>query len=121
MGGAVWGNYPLILKPSPRRKREAIKTLPDGRQKCLTASGWEKRRKEVYEREEGMCEKCMTLAPLHNTEYAFAGHAHHIHGRKRGDDRIEMLMWLCGRCHARTHVPDKVVPSKPQQNHTVGA
>jgi hypothetical protein len=45
-----------------RRKIEAIRTLPDGRQKCITESGWQRRRKEVYEREQGLCEKCMTYA-----------------------------------------------------------
>ena len=54
----------------------------------------------------------MTFAPLHNTEQAFAGHAHHFKGRKVGDDRAEMLEWLCGRCHAKEHVLEKVVPRK---------
>jgi hypothetical protein len=95
-----------------RRKREAIRTLPDGRQLCITESGWQRRRKEVYEREQGLCEKCMAYAPLHNTDRAFAGHAHHIEGRKRGDDRLHMLQWICGRCHAVEHQPLKVLPRK---------
>jgi hypothetical protein len=95
-----------------KRRREPIKTLPDGRQKCLTEAGWQKRRKEVFERERGLCERCMAFAPLHNTDRAFAGHAHHREGRKRGDDREMMLEWLCGRCHAVEHQPDKVLPRK---------
>ena len=57
----------------------------------------------------------MAFAPLHNTENAFAGHAHHIRGRKIGDDRSEMLEWLCGRCHAEEHIPLKVVPRKSKE------
>ncbi len=97
-----------------KRKREAVKTLPDGRKRCQTEVGWQKVRKEVFEREQGLCERCMSFAPLHNTETAFAGHAHHREGRKRGDDRPEMLEWLCGRCHAREHQPEKVICPKPQ-------
>lgn len=93
-------------------KRPSIKKYSDGRIRCRTKAAWEKQRKAVFEREEGLCEKCMAFAPLHNTESAYAGHAHHINGRKAGDDRPEALQWLCGRCHAKTHVPDKVVPSK---------
>lgn len=95
-----------------KRKKPQIKNLPDGRQRCLTEAGWQKRRKEVCERERELCELCMSPAPLHNTEQAFAGHAHHIHGRKRGDDRAQVLMWICGRCHAREHQPLKVIPAK---------
>lgn len=101
-----------IYKKQFKRKSEAIKTLPDGRQICLTESGWQKRRKEVFERENGLCEKCLTFAPLHDTDLAFAGHAHHMNGRKRGDDRAEVLEWLCGRCHAVEHQPLKVLPKK---------
>ena len=86
--------------------------MDDGRQRVKTKTGWEKRRKEVHDREKGHCEMCLGEAPLHNTERAFAGHAHHIEGRKRGDDRAEMLMWLCGRCHSKLHIPMKVIPSK---------
>lgn len=95
-------------------KRPAIKSYSDGRIRCRTKAAWEKVRKAVFEREDGLCEKCMAYAPLHNTESAFAGHAHHIHGRKAGNDHPDVLMWLCGRCHARLHIPDKVVPAKPK-------
>lgn len=95
-------------------RRAPFKTYPDGRMRCRTEAAWQKQRKAVFEREHGLCEKCMALAPLHNTETAYAGHAHHLHGRKHGDDRVEALMWLCGSCHAKTHIPDKVVPAKPK-------
>lgn len=95
-----------------KRKRQAIKTLPDGRQRARTEAGWEQQRKLAHDREKGLCERCMTEAPLHNTERAYAGHAHHREGRKRGDDRPHMLEWICGRCHADEHIPLKVVPKK---------
>lgn len=95
-------------------KRAAIKVYKDGRMRCQTEAAWQKQRKAVYGREDGLCEKCMTYAPLHNTESAYAGHAHHINGRKHGDDRAEVLMWLCGRCHSRLHIPAKVLPPKPK-------
>ena len=99
---------------------KGIRYLPDGRQRCLTEAGWQKKRKEVFERERGLCERCMTFAPLHNTDNAFAGHAHHINGRKDGDDRAEVLEWCCGRCHAREHQPEKVIPSKSLQVQNYG-
>lgn len=102
----------LACQRPPKRRREAVKTYDDGRQRCRTEAGWQKRRKEVHDREKGLCELCMTYAPLHNNELAFAGHAHHLYGRKHGDDRQECLQWLCGRCHARLHVPEKVLPAK---------
>lgn len=99
---------------------KGVRYLPDGRQIDLTEAAWQRRRKEVFERERGLCERCMTLAPLHNTDQAFAGHAHHINGRKDGDDRAEGLEWLCGRCHAREHQPEKVIPSKAQNYGLMG-
>jgi hypothetical protein len=95
-----------------KRKKQAIKDLPGGRQRCKTKAGWEQKRKEAHDREQGLCERCMSAAPLHNTEQAYAGHAHHYKGRKVGDDRSSMLEWLCGRCHAVEHQPLKVVPRK---------
>jgi 5-methylcytosine-specific restriction endonuclease McrA len=97
-----------------RKNPEAIKRYPDGRIRCRTKTAWEKIRKIVFDREEGLCEGCMTWAPLHNTEDAFAGHAHHINGRKEGNDHPDVLKWLCGRCHSKAHIPDKVVPAKPK-------
>jgi len=95
-----------------RRKREPIKTLRDGREICQTATGWSQRRKELYKREQGKCQNCKVYAPLHNTGESFSGHAHHKFGRKRKDDRLEVLVWLCGFCHAREHQPLKVLPHK---------
>lgn len=97
----------------PRKQRlPPFTELPDGRQICNTDAAWEKRRKEVFEREEGLCETCKAFAPLHNSEEGFAGHAHHIFGRKNNDDRAIKLQWLCGECHHKVHVPEKVVPKK---------
>lgn len=102
--------------------KAAVKVYADGRMRCRTEAAWQRQRKAVYKREDGLCEKCMTYAPLHNTEDAYAGHAHHIHGRAQGNDHIDVLMWLCGRCHAKEHIPDKVIPAKPKfliQPHVV--
>lgn len=101
-----------IYKKQFKRKLPAVKELPDGRHRCKTKTGWESKRKEAHDREDGLCERCMSPAPLHNTEQAFAGHAHHYKGRKVGDDRSIMLEWLCGRCHAKEHIPLKVIPAK---------
>jgi len=103
-----------VQKPK-RRKREHIQKLMDGREICHSATGWSRRRRQVFDRENGLCERCMTFAPLHNTEYAFAGHAHHVNGRKRNDDRMEALEWLCGHCHAVEHQPLKVLPAKVKE------
>lgn len=100
----------LEIYRTKRKRRPIIER--EGRQIVQTKAAWERKRKEAFDREQGLCERCMTFAPLHNTEQAFAGHAHHREGRKRGDDRQEMLEWLCGRCHAEEHIPLKVVPKK---------
>jgi len=93
-------------------RKPQIKTMPDGREIAKTKAGWEKQRKAVHDRENGYCELCLGLAPLHNTEQAFAGHAHHLTTRKIKDGRPNNLMWLCGRCHSKLHIPTKVIPSK---------
>ena len=86
--------------------------LPDGRQIDLTEAARQRRRKEIFEREGGKCQRCSRFAPLHNTEQAWAGHAHHIHGRKVGDDRANEQEWCCVFCHFLEHQPLKVLPAK---------
>lgn len=94
-----------------------VRKLPDGREIDLTEAARQRRRKEIFEREEGKCQKCPRFAPLHNAENAWAGHAHHIHGRKRVDDREHMQEWLCNPCHLREHQPLKVLPAKGEVNN----
>lgn len=89
-----------------------VRYLPDRREIDLTDAARERRRKEIFEREEGICQKCPRFAPLHNTESAWAGHAHHINGRKAGDDRAHMQEWCCSICHFLEHQPLKVLPKK---------
>jgi hypothetical protein len=89
-----------------------VRHLPDGREIDLTEAAWQRRRKALHEREESKCEKCSRFAPLHNSEIAWAGHAHHKHGRKGGDDRIQNLEWCCNFCHFIEHRPLKVIARK---------
>jgi hypothetical protein len=95
-----------------KRKKQPFTVLPDGREISNTEADWQRRRKECHDREQGLCETCKDFSPLHNTEEAFAGHAHHLFGRKNNDDRSIVLRWLCGNCHDAIHVPKKVVPKK---------
>lgn len=108
----------MFPKPG-KAQRPAFKAYPDGRVRCKTEAAWQKQRKAVFEREKGLCELCMAHAPLHKTERSYAGHAHHIHGRNQGNDHIDVLMWLCARCHSKQHIPDKVIPKKVAMNYLI--
>lgn len=109
--------------PKPGKKRKPGIVIRAGREICRTKYQWDKRRKEVFEREKGLCQKCGRFAPLHdemdpNTGEVRrrAGHAHHIANRKMGggfrDDRADKLLWHCWECHDEDHRPQKVVPRK---------
>jgi len=63
-----------------RRKRDAV---------------YPQRRREVFERGEGLCEFCLSA---HMTD------VHHIGGRGGPDPhRLENLIGLCAGCHRRAH------------------
>lgn len=88
---------------------------------CRTKTAWEKVRKEVYEREGGICQgyDCEMWAPLHDDVDAGlpAGHAHHKNGTRglgggKRDDSADNLLWLCASCHHREHIPKHVVPRR---------
>jgi len=73
-----------------RRKRDAV---------------YPQRRREVFERGDGMCEFCRAAGMTD---------VHHIGGRGGPDPhRLENLIGLCAGCHRRAH-------SEPQWAHSVG-
>jgi 5-methylcytosine-specific restriction endonuclease McrA len=63
-----------------RRKRDAV---------------YPERRRQVWERGNGMCEHCSMAA---------MGEVHHLAGRGGPDPhRLTNLVGLCGECHRRVH------------------
>lgn len=61
-------------------------------------------RKEVYERENGVCQECETYAPLFDVYGQFneftCGHVSHIKSRgSGGSDTLDNVKWKCFKCH----------------------
>jgi 5-methylcytosine-specific restriction endonuclease McrA len=74
-------------------KRSGMRPVSDRRRKRDAV--YQARRLEVWERGNGMCEYCSVAA---------MGEVHHLAGRGGTDPhRLENLIGLCGRCHARAH------------------
>ena len=56
-------------------------------------------RREVFNREKGLCQMCKEYAPL-NGELWYRGHLAHIKSKGAGgDDVAENCRWLCFICH----------------------
>ena len=74
-------------------KRSRMRPVSDKRRKRDAV--YQARRLQVWERGEGICEHCRA---------AGMGEVHHLAGRGGPDPhRLENLIGLCGRCHARAH------------------
>jgi len=110
-----------IAFPKPGRKRRPGIVLRGGNEVCRTKTAWNKRRREVFEREGGICQGygCELWAPLHDDPETgqLAGHAHHKNGSRglgggKRDDSLSNLIWLCPGCHYAEHVPQHVVPRR---------
>jgi 5-methylcytosine-specific restriction endonuclease McrA len=86
-------------KPRKRKKVEPIKVFRDGREKCQTSTAWNKRREEVWERDDHQCVACWKKLPqLDDAEID------HIRKRSLGrDDRPSNLRTLCPPCHRKRH------------------
>lgn len=72
---------------------------PKDRPIKLSAYHWKKRRRELFDRASGRCERCRvvfyTLSDLH---------AHHMVKRsKHRDDSLANLLALCFKCHGMEH------------------
>lgn len=74
-------------------KRGQLRAVSDRRRKRDAVYG--ERRRQVWERGNGMCEHCGMAA---------MGEVHHIAGRGGPDPhRLANLVGLCGGCHRRAH------------------
>ena len=73
--------------------RAAVKAVSDRRRKRDRV--YAERRRQVFERGDGVCEFCRSAA---------MGEVHHLAGRVGPDPhRLENLIGLCGGCHRRAH------------------
>ena len=101
----ILGPMPRRPKAKNRRKQNPVKVTSDGREKIRNNGAgtryWQKRRREVYDRDEGRCQGCGKLIPFVDAEID--------HIRKRslgGGDEAANLRTMCGGmfgCHARRH------------------
>jgi 5-methylcytosine-specific restriction endonuclease McrA len=77
-------------------RRSPIRAVSDRRRKRDAV--YPARRREVWERGNGMCEFCHVAA---------LSEVHHLAGRvaRNGEDphRLDNLIGLCGECHRRAH------------------
>ena len=64
--------------------------------RCYRGEGWDRIRKEVYERDNYQCQVCMKICGQHETQ------AHHIIPyKKTQDNSLENLITLCNVCHPK--------------------
>jgi 5-methylcytosine-specific restriction endonuclease McrA len=78
--------------------KSRIRIFPDGREKC-TGYQWEKRKKEVRERADGICEGIFVDAK-HPVHELIQGDVHHLIPRSKGrDDRLSNLVYICRDLH----------------------
>jgi 5-methylcytosine-specific restriction endonuclease McrA len=69
-------------------------------------------RRQVYQREKGLCQMCGEFAPLDGHELE-RGHAHHVRYRSHGGpDESSNLIWLCPKDHDVVHNGAKPCPKK---------
>lgn len=80
---------------------------PGNTRQICEGEEWDKRREEVWRRDEGRCRCCGDPVPLHkekgNLVVRFAAEIHHLRKRKSGgserDDRPFNLITFCWKCH----------------------
>ena len=91
--------------------KSRIRILPEGREICRGYQ-WEKRKRELRERANGMCEG-WTVEASHASHYiGNFGDAHHKIPRSKGrDDRLSNLAYICRDLHMAID-PRKVQWSK---------
>jgi 5-methylcytosine-specific restriction enzyme A len=65
--------------------------MPRHRPQCAR---WQRLRKKVWQRDNGMCVRCQTPLELHDC------HIDHIVSGKSGNNQLSNLRVLCYRCHA---------------------
>ena len=118
--------YPCPKPPKGRKPGKIVRTnRSDGSavEVCRTEHQWQKRRREVWDRDGGKCQACGVAVPLHDVRDEETGEIrvpaaeiHHKKHRRMGggsrDDSLDNLVMSCQRCHSGQHVAAKVVPSK---------
>lgn len=95
--------------PSKHPVSEGVKTYPDGREVCITPDSWDRRKQEVFNRDDGICQVATLVGrPIHRINRFFdSWTADHITKRGMGgatrDDRLSNLRLTCEWCHSLAH------------------
>jgi len=86
------------MQPNPKPKTVKLK-----------GAAYTKFRRVVYNRANGLCETCGSLAPLKYADCFVVlkcGHVSHIRSRGAGgSDILSNVIWQCFSCHSKKHGP----------------
>lgn len=99
---------PKVSKRKPVRVLEdGIRKYPNGREVCKTKAAWQKRREEVWERDERVCH--FSNGAQHGICFTYLAlcdaHIHHLRKRSLGgrNDAMSNLTTLCEFHHKQVH------------------